>query len=112
MSACFKVSLEVPGEIFNGSLIITFCRHNSTRQRFGLELSNQTQRFFRQNQGCQMAHFQTKTPNLGKFWRVSQWKMLVHFMTIWSILMSIYEYLVDIVLFWYVVRRKNLATLV
>jgi hypothetical protein len=26
--------------------------------------------------------------------------------------MSIYEYLVDIVLFWYVVRRKNLATLV
>jgi hypothetical protein len=31
-------------------------------------------------QGCQMACFQTKNPNLGKFWRVLQWKMLVYFM--------------------------------
>jgi hypothetical protein len=30
-------------------------------------------------QGCQMVYFQTKDRNLGKFWRVLQWKMLVHF---------------------------------
>jgi hypothetical protein len=34
-----------------------------------------------------MVYFQTKNPNLGKFWRVLQWKMLVYFMTIWSILL-------------------------
>jgi hypothetical protein len=28
-------------------------------------------------QGCQMVHFQTKNPNLGKFWKVLQWKMAV-----------------------------------
>jgi hypothetical protein len=33
-----------------------------------------------------MAYFQTKNPNLGKFWRVLQWKILVYFMAIWSIL--------------------------
>jgi hypothetical protein len=43
--------------------------------------------------GCQMDCFQTKNPNLGKIWRVLQWKMLVYFMAIlvyfmamWSIL--------------------------
>jgi hypothetical protein len=34
------------------------------------------------NQGCQMGHFQTKTP---KFCSDLQWKMLVYFMAIWSI---------------------------
>jgi hypothetical protein len=34
-------------------------------------------------------YFQTKDPNLGKFWRVLQWKMLVYFMRIWSILRQI-----------------------
>jgi hypothetical protein len=29
------------------------------------------------SQCCQMAYFQTKNPNLGKFWKVLQWKMLV-----------------------------------
>jgi hypothetical protein len=33
-----------------------------------------------------MVCFQTKDPNLGKFCRVLQWKMLVYFMAIWSIL--------------------------
>jgi hypothetical protein len=28
--------------------------------------------------GCRMAYFQTKNPNLGKFWRVLEWKMLVY----------------------------------
>jgi hypothetical protein len=33
-----------------------------------------------------MANFQNKNPNLGKFWRDLQWKMLVYSMVIWSIL--------------------------
>jgi hypothetical protein len=33
-----------------------------------------------------MAYFQTQNPNLGKFWRVLQWKMLVYILAIWSIL--------------------------
>jgi hypothetical protein len=32
--------------------------------------------------GCKMVCFQTKNPNLGKFWRALQWKILVYFMTI------------------------------
>jgi hypothetical protein len=36
-------------------------------------------------QGCQMACFQTKNPNLGKFWRVLLRKIFVYFMTIWFI---------------------------
>jgi hypothetical protein len=31
-------------------------------------------------------YFKTKNPNLGKLWSVLQWKMLVYFMAIWSIL--------------------------
>jgi hypothetical protein len=38
------------------------------------------------NQGCQMVNFQTKNPNLGKFSRVLQCKMLVYFMSIWYLL--------------------------
>jgi hypothetical protein len=38
------------------------------------------------DQGCQMAYFQTKKTNLGKFWMVWKWKMLVYFMDIWCIL--------------------------
>jgi hypothetical protein len=37
-------------------------------------------------QGCQMAYFQNKNPNLGRLWRVLEWKMLVYFISIWSIL--------------------------
>jgi hypothetical protein len=33
-----------------------------------------------------MAYFQTKNPNLGQFWGVLKWKMLLYFMSIWSIL--------------------------
>jgi hypothetical protein len=33
-------------------------------------------------QGCQMVSFQTKNPNLGKFWRTLDWKMLIYFMAI------------------------------
>jgi hypothetical protein len=41
----------------------------------------------RLKQGCQVAYFQTKNPDLGKFWRVLPWEMLVYFMVIWSILL-------------------------
>jgi hypothetical protein len=37
------------------------------------------------SQGCQMALFQTKNPDLDKFWRVLQWKMLVYLMAIWYV---------------------------
>jgi hypothetical protein len=40
-------------------------------------------------QGCQMVYFQTKDPNLGKFGRALQWKTLVYFIAIWSILQPI-----------------------
>jgi hypothetical protein len=43
-------------------------------------------------QGCQMIYFQTNNYNLGKFWRALQWKMLVYFMDIWSILLYIIWY--------------------
>jgi hypothetical protein len=45
-----------------------------------------------------MEYFQTKNPNLGKFWRVLQWNMLVYFMDIWSI----YGQLVYVVVIWYI----------
>jgi hypothetical protein len=32
-----------------------------------------------------MVYFQTKNPNLGKFWSVLQRKMLVYFVAIWDI---------------------------
>jgi hypothetical protein len=35
-------------------------------------------------------YFQTKNTNLGKFLKISQWMMLVYFMTIWSILSSLW----------------------
>jgi hypothetical protein len=34
--------------------------------------------------GCQMVYFKTKNRNLGTFWRVLQWKMLVYYVDIWS----------------------------
>jgi hypothetical protein len=59
-------------------------------------------------QGCQMSYFQTKNPNLGKFWRVLQWKMLVYFMAIWSNLWQFcifYDHLVYFVLILYILSR-------
>jgi hypothetical protein len=38
-------------------------------------------------QGCQMAYFKTQNPNLCKFWRVLQLKMLLYFIAIWPILL-------------------------
>jgi hypothetical protein len=36
--------------------------------------------------GCQMAYFQTKNTNLGKFGKALEWKMLVYFMVVWNVL--------------------------
>jgi hypothetical protein len=49
--------------------------------------------------------FQTKNPNLGKFWRALEWKMLVYFMTIWNILRPFgitYGRLIGLVVIWYI----------
>jgi hypothetical protein len=70
-----------------------------------------------------MVCFQTKNPNLGKFWRVLHWKMLVyifyghfvHFTVFWYILWSfgiVCGHLVNFFPFWYVWTKKNLATLI
>jgi hypothetical protein len=68
-----------------------------------------------------MLYFQTKNNNLYKFWRLLQWKMLVYFMTIWSILRSFgifflhLVYLKDIWIIFFPVlvccTKKKLATL-
>jgi hypothetical protein len=68
-----------------------------------------------------MANFQTKNPNLGKFWKDLQWKVLVYFMAIWSILCPFRVfccYLVYFILNWDIFpglvccAKKHLATLV
>jgi hypothetical protein len=52
-----------------------------------------------------MISFQTKNPNLGKFWRVLDLKMLLYFMAIWNILQPFgifYYHLVHFVFIWYI----------
>jgi hypothetical protein len=78
-----------------------------TKQRLiNFQLFKDRVSHFPPGQGCQMAYFQTKNPNLGKFWRLLQWKMgviwsilwpfglfygrLVYFMDIWYIFVKIY----------------------
>jgi hypothetical protein len=72
------------------------------------------------SQGCQMVYIANKISNLGKFWRVLQWKMLVYFVAIWYIvrLFGILEgYLVyfTVILIYFPVlvccTKKNLAIL-
>jgi hypothetical protein len=42
----------------------------------------------RQIYGCQMVYFQTKNPNLGKFWRVLLWKVSVFCFTYFMAIIS------------------------
>jgi hypothetical protein len=52
------------------------------------------------NQGCQMVSFKIKNPNLGKFWRALEWKMLISFMAFLNILQTFrkfYDHLVHFV---------------
>jgi glycyl-tRNA synthetase alpha subunit len=68
-----------------------------------------------------MVYFQNKNPNLGKFGRVLQWKILVYFMAIWCILRQFgmfYGHSVHMVIWYtfprfgmYVAQKENLATL-
>jgi hypothetical protein len=61
-------------------------------------------------QRCQMAYFQTKNPDLGKFWRALKWKVQVYFMSIWFILWLFGTFKVIWHIFspfWYVVPNKN-----
>jgi hypothetical protein len=50
-------------------------------------------------QGCQMAYLQTKNPNFGKFWRVLQWKMLLYFMSSWTVLLPLGIFCVQLAFF-------------
>jgi hypothetical protein len=65
--------------------------------------------FFNWDQGCQMVCFQTKNPNLGKFWRVLQWKMLVYILCPFGLFYShwkyFYSHLVYFVVIWYIFPR-------
>jgi hypothetical protein len=52
-----------------------------------------------------MVSFQTKNPNLDKFWRALDWKILIYFMDIWNILQTFgiyYDHLVHFVFIWYI----------
>jgi hypothetical protein len=52
-----------------------------------------------------MVCFQTKNPNLGKFWRALDWKKLIYFLAIWDILWrfgKFYDHLVHFVFIWYI----------
>jgi hypothetical protein len=68
-----------------------------------------------------MADFQTTNPNLGKFWRALELKMLVYFMTIWNIITAIWYILWSfgnfVVICFFALDlvycvKKNLATLI
>jgi hypothetical protein len=59
-------------------------------------------------QGCQMVCIQTKNPNLGKIWRVEQWKILIDIRAIWYIFWS-FGLFFPVLVF---CTKKNLATLV
>jgi hypothetical protein len=64
--------------------------------------------YYRWLQGCQMVCFQTINPNLGKFWRVLLWTMMVYFIDTWSILQSfilVYGQWVQFVVIWYIFPR-------
>jgi hypothetical protein len=55
-----------------------------------------------------MVSFQTKNPNLGKFWMALHWKMLVYFMAIWNILQTFgifYGHMVHFRVIWYIFPR-------
>jgi hypothetical protein len=59
-------------------------------------------------QGCQTAYSQTKNPNLGKFWRVLQCKVLVYFMAISFIVLPFGIFcgnLVNFTVVWYIFSR-------
>jgi hypothetical protein len=61
-----------------------------TEKREGNGERKKMSAFSGSDRGCQMANFQTKNPNLGKFWRDLRWKILVYFMAVWSIFTAVW----------------------
>jgi hypothetical protein len=59
--------------------------------------------------GCQMIYFQAKNSNLGTFWRVLQWKMLVY--CILQPFEIFYGDLVYFVVIWYIFPRFDILYL-
>jgi hypothetical protein len=56
-------------------------------------------------QGSQMVCFQTKSPDLGKFCRALDCKLLIYFMAIWNMLWTFgifYDHLVHLAFIWYI----------
>jgi hypothetical protein len=52
-----------------------------------------------------MVSFQTKNPNLGKFWRTLDCKMLIYCIAIWNNLQTFgifYDHLVNFLFIWYI----------
>jgi hypothetical protein len=72
--------------------------------------------------------FKPQNPNLGKFWRLLDWKILMYFMAIWNILQTFwifYRHFGYFITIWYILcssgtfftalvscTKKNLATLI
>jgi hypothetical protein len=57
------------------------------------------------DQGCQMVYFQTKNPNLCKFWSALDWRMVIYLMAICIILWTFgifCDHLVHFVFIWYI----------
>jgi hypothetical protein len=55
--------------------------------------------------GHRTVYFQTKNPNLGKFWRALDSKMLINLMSIWNTLQTFeifYDNLVHFEIIWYI----------
>jgi hypothetical protein len=84
--------------------LATLLEDTTSKYRYFVAIARMLSMLSVVHQGCQMAYFETKIPNLGKFWRVLQWKMmvyliaiLVYFMAIWSILV----HFVNFVAIWY-----------
>jgi hypothetical protein len=58
-----------------------------------------------------MVYFQTKNPNLGKFWRALKWKRLLNSLAIWNILLPFITILWpfgNLVAIWYIFQRFGL----
>jgi hypothetical protein len=55
-------------------------------------------------QGCQMVYFQTKNPNLDKFWRALERKLLVYFMPIYGYCYVLWSF-GNFVAIWYIFPR-------
>jgi hypothetical protein len=84
MYACMYVCMHACTFRYSCSLqkiIMLICQFPAKRPLF-LPRSKVFEAF---HQGCQMGYFQTRNPNLGKFWRALQWKRLVYSMAIWNI---------------------------